>query len=413
MTEPRPHLKPSAIRGPRPMALHLQNSLTLWQTAPGGLARLGTKNGFWHPAVAAEAAALADAFAGLDDTAQAALQAAVETGAGARAQAFLRGINAYLTHPYTRPETQASVALRLGGAELLDYGGDGQPLLMIPSLINPYYILDLKPGRSLAAYLKARGFRPFIVNWGEPGAAEQGFETGAYVMERLVPFLRHVAGIAGAPVPVIGNCMGGTLALALAARAGGHISRLALLATPWDFADSLPHAGRKYAPMLAEFMTRLPETMPLPVDALQSFFTSVDPSLSSRKFRRFAAMDKTSEAAEFFVAMETWANTGAPLARPVAEECLVGWYRNNKPGRIEWQVDGRTVNPADITCPVWVAGPTEDRLVPQASAFGILKHLKNAESHAPGAGHVGMLVGSKAESGLWAPLHAWLLREGS
>ena len=42
------------------------------------------------------------------------------------------------------------------------------PVLLVPSLINRHYVLDLQPGRSFAAWLVARGHDVFIVDWGTP-----------------------------------------------------------------------------------------------------------------------------------------------------------------------------------------------------------------------------------------------------
>lgn len=394
------------VKGPRPMALHLANSLMIWREAVGGASRLRQGDSLWHPGVQDSIQALQAILSQQSDWRP--FIDAVERQASARSDTVLAGIAKYLAHPYKRPDCDAIEALRVGNCRLLDFGGHGMPILLVPSLINPHYVLDLKPGRSLASYLKDQGFRPYLVHWFDPGAEELSFGVSDYVMKRLMPFLDHLVAEKKGAVPVLGYCMGGTLTAALAARAPGKISKLALIAAPWDFETRKLHAGRKYAPTMAEALARLPKGMPLPVDAVQTFFTSVDPTLNDRKFRKFAAMDQISEAAEFFVALETWANTGAPLPRCVAEETLIGWYQENRPGREAWQVGGAPVRLADIDCPVWIAAPEEDRLVPQESAYAMRSGLRQVVCHDPGAGHVGMMVGSKARTGLWEPLVRWL-----
>lgn len=396
----------SQIKGPRPMSLHLANSMMIWREAGAGARRLCAGSGIWHSDLGEPLASLKALMKTKQDWQR--FFSAVEKGAGEHGDAMLRGIAKYLAHPYQRPQSDCHTAMQLGNCQLLDYGGNGRPILLVPSLINPHYVLDLKPGRSLAAFLKERGYRPFVVHWYDPGAEELGFGISDFVMKRLKPFLDHVVGVSGKAVPVLGYCMGGTLTTALAARAGDRISRLALVAAPWDFETSKPNAGKKYAPMMVEALAKLPAEMPLPVDAVQTFFTSVDPTLNDRKFRRFEAMEPSSEAAEFFVALEAWANTGAPLPRKVADEVMLNWYRDNTPARGLWEVDGAPVCPSDIACPVWIAAPMQDRLVPQESAYAVMKGLANATLHDPGAGHVGMMVGSKARKGLWEPLVNWL-----
>jgi len=407
---PSDHLLPfsaeALVKGPRPLALHLANGLSVWREAGSGAAHLRTGTAGWHKAVKDPARSLRSLVRSEDDWRR--LVAAVRRRAEGRSAEMLEGINAYLAHPYERPASDAITALEIGSCRLHDFGGAGAPILLVPSLINPHHVLDLMPGRSLTAFLKAAGYRPFLVEWYNPGPEELTFGVSDFVMQRLLPFLDHVGAVAGAAVPVIGYCMGGTLTVALAARAADRVSRLVLVAAPWDFATDKPPAGRKYARVMAETLAQLPDDMPLPVDAVQAFFTSVDPTLSDRKFRAFGNMDPESEAAHFFVALERWANTGAPLPRQVAEDTLIGWYRENRPARGAWHVDGSPVELGDIRCPVWIAAPEQDRLVPQASAYAVAAGLPDAVCHDPGAGHVGMMVGSRAESGLWQPMLDWL-----
>jgi polyhydroxyalkanoate synthase len=396
----------TVVKGPRPMGLHLANGLSLWREAPAAAARLRTGTPGWHPNLKEAAEGLRTLVSSAQDWDR--FTGAVAARASARATKMLSGITAYLNHPYERPASDTSICLELGACKLHDFGGSGTPILMVPSLINPYHVLDLMPRRSLATYLKGAGYRPFLVEWYDPGHEELGFDTGDFIMKRLIPFLKHVTTLAGRPVPVIGYCMGGTLALGLAARAVMDVAKLVLVAAPWNFATSKPPAGRKYARVMSDALARVPAGMPLPIDAVQAFFTSVDPTLSDRKFRQFADMDPSSEAARFFVALERWANTGAPLPRRVAEDTLIGWYQENRTATCRWMVGGAPVDPADVRCPVWIAAPEQDRLVPQACAYAAADGLRDAVCHDPGAGHVGMMVGSRAETGLWHPMLDWL-----
>ena len=43
------------------------------------------------------------------------------------------------------------------------------PVLLVPSLINRHYVLDLLPGKSFAEYLVAQGHDVFFIDWGTPG----------------------------------------------------------------------------------------------------------------------------------------------------------------------------------------------------------------------------------------------------
>ena len=44
------------------------------------------------------------------------------------------------------------------------------PVLLVPSLINRHYVLDLLPGKSFAEYLVQQGYDVYCIDWGTPGS---------------------------------------------------------------------------------------------------------------------------------------------------------------------------------------------------------------------------------------------------
>jgi polyhydroxyalkanoate synthase len=117
-----------------------------------------------------------------------------------------------------------------------------------------------------------------------------------------------------------------------------------------------------------------------------------------------------SDAARDFVLLEDWLNDGAPLPALVARDCLVGWYGENAPGRGTWRVARRRVRPRDIAVPSLVVIPANDRIVPPASAAGLVgpAGLANATRLDLPLGHIGMMVGSRAVERCWRPVIDWL-----
>ena len=290
----------NVIKGPRPISLHFANSQKIWdEAAASGAASLNMD--VWNPAVLKRVEALKSELARLNDLEG--FDAAVQRKASERKDAFIAGINTYILKPYERPSSLSVESKKIGCCTLHDYGGDGVPLLLVPSLVNPYYILDLMPGRSFVEFLKEQGYRPFLLDWGSPDDAEIGFGLDAYIRDRLEPMLRHVVSIAGEAVPVVGYCMGGTLCTALAARNQSFISELVLLAAPWNFDTEKPLAGRQNAVEMLDLVESLPAGADVGVDLLQTFFTNVDPTLSDRKFRAYEAGKYVGAEADFFSAM--------------------------------------------------------------------------------------------------------------
>jgi polyhydroxyalkanoate synthase len=281
-------------------------------------------------------------------------------------------------------------------------------VLIVPSLINRYYILDLLRERSFVRYLADEGLRPLVLDWGEPGAVERDFTLSDYITGPLTEALAAAVRLAGGPVALCGYCMGGVLALAVALRRPADTACLALLATPWDF-----HAER---PAEAELLGSLVECLPLfigasqpmPVSVIQSLFMALDPFLAERKFIRFAGLDMASEAAKSFVALEDWINDGVPLMHQVALECARSWYRDNDPPQGRWQVAGEPIRPEEVTVPSLIVLPSRDRIVPPRSAEPLAAAVPHATVLRPPSGHIGMMASLAAPKAVWQPISEWL-----
>ena len=335
-----------------------------------------------------------------------------------RLDATLAGIEAYRRHPYRRGLRDPKVIWCDGASRLLDYGAarrhraSAAPVLFVPSLVNRYYILDLSRRRSLMRYLAGKGIRPLLMDWGRPGADERGFDLTDYTAGRLEAALDAAVEACGGAVTVAGYCMGGLLALALAQRRPRQVRALALLATPWDFhatEDNTPDAHARLLEALAAPLDGLLAALgELPIDALQALFTWSDPTMVANKFRTLASRDPASPAVEDFVALEDWLNDGVALTAPVARECLLGWYGENRPARGQWRIAGETVRPESLDLPSLLAIPRRDRIVPPASALALAEAMPNAVRLTPPAGHIGMVIGRSAREGLWKPLESWL-----
>ncbi len=398
--------------GPRPLALHLATATAVLMSSLAALpsARLGWLP--WSPRLARRAADLAADLAAAEPEA---LYAALADETRQRLTGMLAGIEAYRAHPSRRNLPDPPVVWREGTTRLLDYGADGPgedgpPVLFVPSLVNPAYVLDLSARRSLLRWLVGVGIRPLLVDWGAPGEAERGFDLTAYVAGRLEAALDAARELTGRRLGLVGYCMGGNLALALALRRGPDLTGLALLATPWDFHAEGGAQARLMGMAAAALDPVLEALGELPVDILQAFFLALDPALGIRKFNAFATLDPDGDAAADFVALEDWLNDGVPLTASVARECLAEWYGGNAPARGRWRVAGRPVDPAALAVPAFAAVPAADRIVPPASARALVAVLPRCEVLTPPSGHIGMVVGSRAEAGLWRPLAEWLKR---
>ena len=210
--------------GPRPLPQHLMLALALWGNSaaawPSLKAAWQSSKGEGQPSPLASA--LQSLAPELQKADEAALLDALTLEGHRRLGHFLDGVLSYRRHPTARPASDRPVLWREGTTLLRDYrrGSDASAprVLVVPSLVNRYYILDLEPESSFLADLARRGYAPFVVDWDAPGPEEQGFDLTRYIAGRLEGALDAVRREPGGPIVVVGYCMGGNLALALALR---------------------------------------------------------------------------------------------------------------------------------------------------------------------------------------------------
>jgi len=290
------------------------------------------------------------------------------------------------------------VVARAGRAVVRDYGGSGPAILFVPSLINPPDVLDIDPERSLLRWLATQGLRPLLLDWGSPLPEERELNVAGHVETMLLPLIDAI----GTPISLVGYCLGGTMAIAAAALRP--IAALALIATPWRFAD-YPDSTREALADL--WRTAEPATDALgvlPMEILQAAFWRLDPKRTIAKYEAHGLRDPADPQSQAFVRLEDWANDGPPLTRGAARELFLDLFADDTPGKGKWQVGGTNIDPQALTMPVLEIASTVDRIVPAATTPGV------GERHDLELGHVGMIVGSRAKQSLWEPLAEWLSR---
>ena len=313
-----------------------------------------------------------------------------------RAVAALAGLRRYQAarRPPHRPPALAR--FRKGAARLRDYGGAGRTVVFVPSLINPPFVLDLSPERSLLRWVAAQGFRTWLVDWGAPSTGDAALDVAEHITHRLLPLLAKLE----EPPVLVGYCLGGTMALAAAALTP--VAGVATLAAPWRFAGYGDAARADMAAMWDAARPACERLGAMPMEVLQTGFWRLDPARTIAKYERFAHLEADGDAAREFVALEDWANGGAPLTFAAAAELFGAMIRDDLPGRGAWMVGGVNVDPRALACPAVEFVSLTDRIVPAATAIGLPDRCEI------GAGHVGMVVGSRARAQVWEPLAEWL-----
>lgn len=115
-----------------------------------------------------------------------------------------------------------------------------EPLLIVPSWIMKFYILDLTPDDSLVRYLVGQGHTVYMVSWRNPGSEDRDLGLDDYLQLGVLDALRAIQHLQPRTrVHAAGYCLGGTLLAMAAALLGGRhdnvLKSVTLLAAEVDF----------------------------------------------------------------------------------------------------------------------------------------------------------------------------------
>jgi polyhydroxyalkanoate synthase len=116
------------------------------------------------------------------------------------------------------------------------------PLVIVPPMINKFYITDLAPGRSMIEYLVGEGFTVFAISWRNPDARHRDWGLDAYgeAVLNALDAARAITGAAKASLCAL--CSGGILSAMVAAYLGdtGRAGQLASLYLGVTVLDQTP-----------------------------------------------------------------------------------------------------------------------------------------------------------------------------
>ncbi len=287
-----------------------------------------------------------------------------------------------------------------------------EPVLLCYALINRAYILDLQPDKSVAARYLREGFDVYLIDWGVPGDGDRHLALADYVggfLGRVVDFILRAH--RRRDLHLLGYCMGGTISALFTALHPETICSLTLLAAPIDF------SGRES--LLQLWADRQHFDVDAFVDAhgncpawfLQACFLSMKPvqNMLEKNLAFYEQMDDLQAVSSFF-AMERWINDNIPVAGETFREFVKKLYQGNELTRGQLHLGERAVDLSRIVCPLLLLTARNDHLVAPASTEGIrpLVGSRDIRSFTIDAGHVGLIVGGKAQRTLWPEATRWM-----
>jgi polyhydroxyalkanoate synthase len=284
------------------------------------------------------------------------------------------------------------------------------PVLLVPSLINKYYILDLLPKKSYVEFLVNQGFAVYLIDWGVVDDADRGLTLEKYIGHYLHGAVKEITlGREQEKVSLIGYCMGGTMALIYSALFAETVKNLILLATPVDFHNNSLlsiWAGPEHFKV-----DKLVDTYGnIPVSILQSAFQMLKPV---QTFNRYAVLFENAGNEEFvesFLAFDYWANDAIPVAGETFRKFVKDCFQQNLLVKNEMLMNGRAIDLRQIACPVLNIIAEHDSIVPPESAEALMDKIgsHDVEIVKVKGGHHGITIGTSALGFVWQKTADWM-----
>jgi polyhydroxyalkanoate synthase len=283
-----------------------------------------------------------------------------------------------------------------------------EPLLIVPSCIMKYYILDLSPHNSMVRYLVDSGYTVFMISWFNPEASDRGLGMQDYLQSGVMQAMAQVKVHTGAArIHAIGYCLGGTF-LSIVASALDRHNELAQApqrrrdeAAPNDQQDKLPQRRQDDAIRF----DNLPELVTVTLLAAQTDFSepgeigvfidddqieSLHESMartgflsgqqmgSSFKFMNSRDLIWSRNTRRYLLGqaevgndMMSWNADTTRLPERMHTEYLSSLFLNNALAAGHYRVGGVGVALNDIKSPLLVVGTMRDTVSPWRSVYKI------------------------------------------
>ncbi len=296
--------------------------------------------------------------------------------------------------------TPGRVVMRNHLIEVIEYRSttahvDAEPVLIVPSWIMKYYILDLEPANSMVKYLVDQGHRVFMVSWRNPDASDQDLGMDDYLHLGVLAALETVRKRAShRPVHCVGYCLGGTL-LSIAAAASGVaaprlMASLTLLAAQTDFAEP------------GELGLLIDESQIAFLEDLMADQGFLDGRQMAGAFALINSRDLvwSKLVHEYLMGAETpmtalraWNADATRLPARMHSQYLRGLYLQNDLAKGRFRVGTDAVSLTDIKIPMFVLAAEQDHVSPWQSVYKIhdLTHAPTTFVLASGGHNVGIV----------------------
>ncbi len=312
--------------------------------------------------------------------------------------------------------TQAEKIEMSGRFDLLHYKSEvppkhKTPLLIVYSLINRHYILDLLPKVSVIKNLQSQGFDVYSTDWGTPAAYDKDLTLETYAEEYVGNAVEKIKKITNSQkISLFGYCWGGLFALIYSVKNQDNVKNLILHATPIDIEkeETIIENWTSHldADKLVDAFGNVPGWL------LNLAFILRNPIENMLKYPRYFSEPRTLDEIMQFFSIETWLYDSRPIIGEVYRDIVDQVYRKNLLIKNKMKVGSDIINLKNITIPLLDIIGTKDDLVPPSSSKSIIDAVGSIDKKLiefP-TGHVGLCISQDAHEKLWPEVGRWLAK---
>ena len=292
------------------------------------------------------------------------------------------------------------------------------PVLIVTSIVNQPYILDLVPGQSMVESLLQQGFDVYLIEWGRPRREHSTLTLEDLVLERLQRCVARVLEHSGErSLTMVGYCLGGFLAALFASRVPpapkGPLRNLVCIATPVN-SDGLQSLKAWMGEDFDE-EALIRDHGNVPAEWVQNTLRALRPLGKVAGAMNLLNQIERHDVVQSNLRMGKWETDNIPFPGAVFRQLVTHFLRRNALVKGEFPLGDQRVDLGSIKVPFLHILAQDDHITPYASSSDLVRLVGSTdrEEIVLKGGHVGLVAGRGAQTRMWPALGQWLAPRSS